>query len=139
MLTINVSELIFTVLGFFVLMFLLNKLLFQPVIAFREQRQQEIDGSFARQAKAREEKESLEDQIQAQRSESLRKAHELLEQAQLKGQDEALERVHQLEQERLDKVDKAIADSSALREKSLEETKGESLELAQLLAQRLSR
>ena len=35
MLTINISELLLTVLSFFILMFLLNKLLFKPVISFR--------------------------------------------------------------------------------------------------------
>ena len=32
MLSINISELLLTILSFFVLMFLLNKLLFKPVI-----------------------------------------------------------------------------------------------------------
>ena len=36
MLTINISELLLTVLSFFILMFLLNKLLFKPVISFKE-------------------------------------------------------------------------------------------------------
>ena len=43
MLSINISELLLTVLSFFVLMFLLNKLLFKPVIRFREERQSRMD------------------------------------------------------------------------------------------------
>ena len=33
MLTINISELLLTILSFFILMFLLNRLLFKPVIS----------------------------------------------------------------------------------------------------------
>ena len=46
MLSINISELLLTILSFFVLMFLLNKLLFKPVISFSEQRQNGMDESF---------------------------------------------------------------------------------------------
>ena len=54
MLTINISELLLTVLSFFILMFLLNKLLFKPVISFREQRQKRMDDCYRQESLAKE-------------------------------------------------------------------------------------
>ena len=52
MISINISELIWTVINFFLLLFLLNRFLYKPVISFMEQRQARID------AKLREEEEA---------------------------------------------------------------------------------
>ena len=51
MISINISELIWTVINFFLLLFLLNRFLYKPVISFMEERQARID------AKLREEEE----------------------------------------------------------------------------------
>ena len=52
MISINISELIWTVINFFLLLFLLNRFLYKPVISFMEQRQARID------ARLREEEEA---------------------------------------------------------------------------------
>lgn len=54
MLSINISELIWAVICFFVLMFVLKKLLFEPVISFTEARRARIDEGLGmeREAKA---------------------------------------------------------------------------------------
>ena len=52
MISINISELIWTVINFFLLLFLLNRFLYKPVISFMEERQAHID------AKLREEEEA---------------------------------------------------------------------------------
>ena len=52
MISINISELIWTVINFFLLLFLLNRFLYKPVISFMEERQARID------AKLREEEEA---------------------------------------------------------------------------------
>ena len=45
MISINISELIWTVINFFLLLFLLNRFLYKPVISFMEQRQARIDAT----------------------------------------------------------------------------------------------
>ena len=54
MLTINISELLLTILSFFVLMFLLNKLLFKPVVSFRAERQKHMEDCHEQERQAEE-------------------------------------------------------------------------------------
>ena len=58
MISINISELIWTVINFFLLLFLLNRFLYKPVISFMEERQARID------AKLREEEEAKKASVQ---------------------------------------------------------------------------
>ena len=67
MLSINISELLLTILSFFVLMFLLNKLLFKPVISFREQRQNRMDESFRQESLAKEKQAQAREEAQRPR------------------------------------------------------------------------
>ena len=46
MISINISELIWTVINFFLLLFLLNRFLYKPVISFMEERQARIDAKL---------------------------------------------------------------------------------------------
>ena len=53
MISINISELIWTVINFFLLLFLLNRFLYKPVISFMEQRQARIDAKLREEEKAK--------------------------------------------------------------------------------------
>ena len=53
MISINVSELIWTVINFFLLMFLLNRFLYKPVITFMENRQARIDAGLQKEQDAK--------------------------------------------------------------------------------------
>ena len=63
MISINISELIWTVINFFLLLFLLNRFLYKPVISFMEERQARIEENDARlldeKAKSREEAKKI--------------------------------------------------------------------------------
>ena len=89
MLTINLSELLLTVLSFFILMFLLNKLLFKPVISFREQRQKGIDDCFEQERQAKEKLAETQKDLDCRRSESLKQAESIMADARSKAQQEA--------------------------------------------------
>ncbi len=56
MLSINISELIWGIVNFFLMMFLLNKFLYKPVLKFMEERQARIDAgeNAGRQAESDE-------------------------------------------------------------------------------------
>ena len=82
MLSINISELLLTILSFFVLMFLLNKLLFKPVISFREQRQNRMDESFRQESLAKEKQAQAREEAQQQRLAGLKQAQDIAEQTQ---------------------------------------------------------
>ena len=74
MISINISELIWTVINFFLLLFLLNRFLYQPVIRFMEGRQARIDGKLAEEQDARsrvtENEQRLSEMKTAQRAEA---------------------------------------------------------------------
>ncbi len=54
MLSINPSELIWTILGFFALLFLLNRFLYRPLIRFMDARQARIDEGLNERRRAQE-------------------------------------------------------------------------------------
>lgn len=49
MLSINISELVLTIISFFLLLFLLNKFLYQPVLKFMKERQARIDAGLEKE------------------------------------------------------------------------------------------
>ncbi len=65
MLSINFSELVLTIISFFLLLFLLNKFLYTPVLKFMRERQARVDASLEKERLAQEEASALEAQINA--------------------------------------------------------------------------
>lgn len=65
MLSINFSELVLTIISFFLLLFLLNKFLYTPVLKFMRERQARVDASLEKERLAQEETSALEAQINA--------------------------------------------------------------------------
>ena len=123
MLSINISELLLTILSFFVLMFLLNKLLFKPVIRFREQRQSRMDESY------RQEDLAKEKQAQAQ---------DIAEQTQAQAGAEWQAAEKQIEQEAQAAMAQAAEDTETLCAASSRSLEQHRHELARTLADRLS-
>ena len=137
MISINISELIWTVINFFLLLFLLNRFLYQPVIRFMEDRQARIDGKLAEEQDARsrvtENEQRLSEMKTAQRTEAKR----LLEQMH-----EEQEQIHDsaLQEARRESVRNRKDDETALQqEKELSSEKLHEAvpELAELLTKRL--
>ena len=137
MISINISELIWTVINFFLLLFLLNRFLYQPVIRFMEDRQARIDGKLAEEQDARsrvtENEQRLSEMKTAQRAEAKR----LLEQMH-----EEQEQIHDsaLQEARRESVRNRKGGETALQqEKELSSEKLHEAvpELAELLTKRL--
>ena len=88
MLSINVSEIIWTVICFFVLLFVLKKFLFGPLIKFMDNRQARIDAGAA----AQRETEALLEENRAAMEESWRARNEeakaLLDQSNAEAEEE---------------------------------------------------
>lgn len=65
MLSINFSELVLTIISFFLLLFLLNKFLYTPVLKFMRERQARVDASLEKERLAQNEAIELQAQINA--------------------------------------------------------------------------
>ena len=139
MLTINISELLLTVLGFFILMFLLNKLLFKPVISFKEQRQKGIDDCFEQERQAKEKLAETQKDLDCRRSESLKQAESIMADARSKAQQEAENIAKQAESQAEEKMQQAAREAEELRKAGGEALEEQRRQLAADLADRLCR
>lgn len=62
--SINVSEVIWTVICFFVLLFVLKKLLFTPLITFMEERKARVDAALAEKRAAEQQQQESNNALQ---------------------------------------------------------------------------
>ena len=138
MLSINLSELLLTVLSFFVLMFLLNKLLFKPVIRFREQRQSRMDESYRQEKLAKEQQAQAQEEARQQRLAGLKQAQDIAEQTQAQAGAEWQTAEKQIEQEAQAAMAQAAEDTETLCAVGSQSLEQHRHELARTLADRLS-
>lgn len=68
MLSINISELVLTIISFFLLLFLLNKFLYTPVLKFMRERQARIDASNEAACLAQSEADELSARIDGEKA-----------------------------------------------------------------------
>ena len=78
MISINVSELIWTVINFFLLMFLLNRFLYKPVITFMENRQARVDAGLQKEQDAKTAVKENDERLEKEKAESREEAKQLL-------------------------------------------------------------
>ena len=137
MLSINISELVLTVLNFFLLFFVLDRLLFKPLIRFMDARQSRIDAGLEKERAAQ--KSVLEDK---ERNESLeaearRQAELRLQQTRAENQLRRQQLLAQLRQEDEERRKALKADVEHFEDEERAELAAEDDELAGLLAARL--
>ena len=75
---INISELILTIVNFVVLMLLLNKFLYRPLVRFMDERKARIEAGLEEEAKAKRDLDACEDERRKAMSAQNQKAHELV-------------------------------------------------------------
>ncbi|MGN0983161.1 MAG: hypothetical protein ACI4O0_09745 [Candidatus Limivicinus sp.] len=138
MLSINISELLLTVLNFFILMLVLDRLLYRPVIRFRQQRQRRMDESYRQESLARERQAQAREEAEQQRLASLKQAQDMASQAQVRAGEERLAAEEQMEQEIQAAMTQAAEDTEALRAAGRERLEQRRHELARTLADRLT-
>lgn len=137
MLSINFSELIWTIINFLLLFFLLKRFLFDPMCKFMDARQAKIDAGYDAEREAKAALKDAEDALAERKAEARREAAELLNAAA--GADEK-----RAQEAWLRAKDEAAAmqeaGQAALRERYAQEAaalKAGEGELAALLAARL--
>lgn len=87
MLNVNIWDLLWTVVNFFLLYFILNKLLYKPVIEFMDERQSRINAALSREHKAQESFVADKAMMDEERALCRKEAQRILEEA--KGESEA--------------------------------------------------
>lgn len=138
MLSINISELLLTVLNFFILMFVLDRLLYRPVIRFRAQRQSRMDESYRQESLAREQQVQAREEAEQRRLASLKQAQDMAVRAQTQAGEERLAAEEKMEQELQAAMTQAAEDTEALRAAGSQSLEQQRHELARILADRLS-
>lgn len=137
MLSINFSELFWGIFNFFLLLFLLNRFLYKPLIKFMDDRKARIDAGLDEEKKALEEEQANNDGIETALDEKRVEAKSIIEKA---GAEDKASHSQAISQARSD-AEKTVLDArenAAKVEKQLEErVKQQSQELARLLADKL--
>ena len=137
MLSINFSELFWGIFNFFLLLFLLNRFLYKPLIKFMDDRKARIDAGLDEEKKALEEEQANNDGIEAALDEKRIEAKSIIEKA---GAENKVSHSQAISEARSD-AEKTVLDArenAAKVEKQLEErVKQQSQELARLLADKL--
>ena len=137
MLSINFSELFWGIFNFFLLLFLLNRFLYKPLIKFMDERKARIDEGLDEEKKALEEEQANNDGIEAALDEKRIEAKSIIEKA---GAEDKASHSQAISEARSD-AEKTVLDArenAAKVEKQLEErVKQQSQELARLLADKL--
>ena len=137
MISINISELIWTVINFFLLLFLLNRFLFKPVTSFMENRQARIDAKLKEEQDAKAVIEENDERLLEEKARSREEAKTILAQNA-----EELEKrnAETMQEAKMASVQNRKTSEEALAEKqkrTAEQLRTETPELAALLAERL--
>ncbi|MBR3473526.1 MAG: ATP synthase F0 subunit B [Oscillospiraceae bacterium] len=98
MLSINISELIWTIINFFLLYFLLKRFLYKPICEHMDARQARIDAGLAKEREARETLEAENARLEEEKQTARELARTLLQQTEERA---AAEREESLRQAKL--------------------------------------
>ena len=137
MLSINPSELIWTILGFLMLYFLLSRFLYRPLVSFMDARRARIDAGLNEEKQAQEALEEDAERLEQARVQELYASREQLLKEKERDEDRCAETVRQARESaaRLNEQGRQEADTiRAAAEQGLSQRKDE---LAERLAQHL--
>ena len=137
MFSINLSELIWTVINFFLLLFLLNRFLYKPLTGFMAERQARINEGLQKEQDAKACIEKNEERLLEKKAESQEEAKKLLAQN--------AEKLEKYSAEMLKEAKKASVQDRKTSEEALaekqeqtaEQLRAAAPELATVLAERL--
>ena len=137
MISINISELIWTVINFFLLLFLLNRFLFKPVTSFMENRQARIDAKLKEEQDAKAVIEENDERLLEEKARSREEAKTILAQ---NAEELETRNAETMQEAKKASVQNRKTSEEALAEKqkrTAEQLRTETPELAALLAERL--
>ena len=137
MLSINISELIWTIINFFLLYFLLKRFLFDPVGRHLDERQAKIDAGVNEEREAQAAVQANRDRIAAEKAESRLEANRILAAAEAEDEQLHAERLNAARTQAADDLQKGrehLEKQNEQEETLLSEKSGE---LSALLSARI--
>ena len=137
MLSINVSELIWTIVNFFLLYFLLKRFLYTPVVRFLDARQARLDEALNQEAEARAAAEENEKEIEAQKALRREEAASILAEAQRADAERSRLALAEAKEEAARSLEDANAALLSEQERERASVGAETPELAAMLAEQL--
>ena len=137
MLSINISELIWTVINFFLLLFLLKHFLYDPVVRFLDARQARVNEAQAKEDAARAEREESARQIEEEKSLRRSEAKGIVDASHAKDREESLAAQSKARAEGEKSLESAGEQIRAEGERARAALDAETDELAAMLAERL--
>lgn len=137
MLSINVSELIWTIVNFFLLYFLLKHFLYTPVVRFLDARQARLDEAREKETQARAAADENEKEIEAGKALRRAEAAELLAEAQRGDAERSRQTLAEAKEEAARSLEEANAALRSEQERERAALDSDTPELAAILAERL--
>ena len=137
MLSINVSELIWTIINFFLLYFLLKRFLYTPVVRFLDARQARLDEAEKKEAEARAAADEIDRQIEEQKALRREEAAEILAEAQKADAEQSRQSFAEAKEAAERALEDANAALRAEQERERASLASDTPELAAMLAERL--
>ena len=137
MLSINVSELIWTIVNFFLLYFLLKRFLYTPVVRFLDARQARLDEAAKKEAEARAAADEIDRQIEEQKALRREEAAEILAEAQKADAEQSRQSFAEAKEAAARALEDANASLRAEQERERASLASDTPELAAMLAERL--
>ena len=130
MFSINLSELIWTVINFFLLLFLLNRFLYKPLTGFMAERQARIDAGLQKEQDAKTSVKENDERLEKEKAESREEAKQLLK--------KNAEELEQHSAEMLKEAKEAAAQDRKASEEALTAKQGQTAERLQTAAPELA-
>jgi len=133
----EINQLIYSAIAFFVLLYLLSKYAFPPIVKMLEKRENTIRESLEKAEETRREAERLLEEYKKQLAEARREAQQIIEQARAQSESIRKEIVAKAEQESKRMLERAEAEMAFTREKTLAELKDMVADLAIVAASKI--
>ena len=137
MLSINISELVLTIVSFFVLLFILDKFLYKPVTKFMAERQARIDAALETERAAKDDAAANQARVEADKAASRDEAKAILARQRAEDGKKREEYARRLTAENADERKGAKARVDAMAKDARAQLDSDKDELAKALAERL--
>ena len=106
MLSINISELIWTIINFFLLLFLLRRFLYKPICEHMDARQARVDAGLEQERAAKAALRAEDDRLEEEKRLAREQARALLQETERSAQDESGETLLQAKKAARDKEER---------------------------------
>lgn len=117
----TVDQLLYSTLTFFILLFLLAKFAFPPIVKLLEEREEKIKDSIDKAEETRREAEKLFDEYKQQMAEARKEAQNIIEQGKKLGENMKADIINKAQNEALQIIDRSKAEIEREKEKVVQD------------------